>query len=467
VIVAEIFIGCNLMDEYFHMKPPEVTSITPPKGYVEAATVTEIRIYFSEEMSHGKTEEACTFSEDDEELNGRYQWSGQILQFTPFTGIRENHIYTVTVGSDVEDVYGNSLLQEVNHVFFTGTETSPPEVVRTQPHDGEQISDMHSSIIIEFDEAIHPLSFLEGFGITPEITGSVEWNAEQSMVTFTPLHPYESGEEYEVSLSTDIRDASGNPLSDIYDFTFTAGEILEYEIAGVFDTSSGTELYDTTVVPYTSGIEKDDEFTLSFTNPVPLEEQSDIPIVNPSVSFSTEWDTNNESCVITFESPLEYGELYEFIILGSYYRFMVDGPHSRPVSVSRVVFVNDTTIPNPVELGLNDSLTIDDSDRACFDIYLQHAEGGNIDTAAFMDSFSVTSPGFQSFIFSSYTADAEAFPSAPLPAGNESIIRASCGIEMVPGLSSLCDIRLDSSLSDSYDNTLSSDYHLTVQVSPP
>ncbi|ADK80886.1 Ig-like domain-containing protein [Sediminispirochaeta smaragdinae] len=458
VLVPLLIPGCHMIDDYLHMDAPEVRSITPAEGYADPSDVQGISIWFSASMDRPKTEAACIFSQDDQQLEGSFSWASDRLIFTPYLGITSNHVYTVTVTTEAEDDYGNSLLHEVNHQFFTGEEIDPPFVTGTSPQAGDLVSDPYAAILIEFSEGIDEISFIDNFSISPEVMGTISWSPDKRSATFTPLVPYERGEEYEVQISKGVRDLAGNQMTKETFFRFTAGDKGTYEISSVEDISGGFFLHDIADTAYTTGIEKADELLVTFSAAVPEDEKRDIITVNPSISYDDTWNSDNTTLHIIFDEELEYGKLYELNIVDSTYRFLVDGPHSLPLSLSRIIFINDTASPVPVELHLNDILTISDSDRARFDVYLHHAQGAVVDTSSFMDAFSLSSSAFQSLDFTSYSIDVGA---------TESVVHVDASIEMASGISSICTIRIEASLCDSYDNYLEDDYLLTLQVLPP
>jgi len=155
----------------------------------------------------------------------------------------EDTRYEITVTNDVTDVPGNPLDQEPGNPldpftagFTTGGEdTTPPCVIETQPGDGATNVPVGTSVTAIFQEPVLPASItsstfiLTGPGGT--IPGQFTYEGGNATVVFHPTIELITSEDYTITLTSDITDASGNGLDGDcdgstgpdYTATFTTG----------------------------------------------------------------------------------------------------------------------------------------------------------------------------------------------------------------------------------------------------
>jgi len=469
LLIIIIFSGCSFIEELTHMTPPEIVSFTPDSTTIDAESIAYVRIKFSESMDKTKTENAFSLSEDSEQLNGSFKWSGNELEFIPFSGFRANKEYEIGLTTNSEDVYGNTIADAFSFKFFTGAELIPPSIESTSPVNSEVIPAIWQQIIINFSETVNPETFYSAFSINPDVNGSFVWNAEYSSVTFSPSSNYKQGEEYRVEISIELTDSSGNNLPESYYFYFQAGAELEQGILSVETENSNVILEDTSISTYNTGIAKDESFIIIFLYPVSAEERQGIIQVVPTTTHDIIWAQNFTSCVLSFEDYLEYGAVYELEILDSIYRIRIDHTNSIPPEIKMIAYCDDEALNNTVELELNDTISIIAENDEYFDFYIQHSRGNPIDISSFFDALNIAPTNscldinyisFEIYLDITEPPGFIALP-PPLPNTEIQIIRLYCDITN-PGNSGIVTISIDTDLKDTNDNYMKEEFNLII-----
>ncbi len=454
--------GCKFVQELMHMSPPEVVSYSPDRERIEAAEVSDVRLTFSQDMNRTATEEAFSLGEEEKNLAGRYRWKGRTLYFTPFSGFKENKTYLAVLTTEAEDLFGNCLAEQFHFSFFTGTEKNRPAIAGHSPADGANPSNLFEPITITFSEPVDPSSLYTAFQLSPQVQGSFSWNADNSAVTFTPLEEYEAGEEYNVKITRELEDLSGNHLAEEHSFRFKAGTAVDIEIVSVEVVDSGITIEAVEVLSVNSGIEKDEELLITFTAPVPYEQRSSIVSLSPSVPAELAWSVTGDSCTVRFEEYLAYNQVYELEVLESTYRIRINGPQSLPPEVVRLTYKRDGSTAF-VELHLNDSISITESADACFDFYIHHAAGAAIDSGAFLQAFAFESNALKlTFTGIVNPANGADPPPDPAPAGPDITVVRIAGFLEEQQSTGIVTVKLDTELKDSYDNSPAADYEMQV-----
>ena len=461
--VPILIASCDLFDHMQHMDPPEIKDVTPSDSIVDAASLESVALKFSEKMDRVSTEGAFVLSENDEELDGSFSWSGKTMSFTPYHGFKENREYMITLKDSSEDKWGNSLEQDYYKVFKTGEDVTPPYLVSTDPVDYSVLGDKREPLTLIFSEALDQMSFRSSYSLTPDINMDLSWNAAGNRVTLNPLEDYQDGENYELTLPTDISDLADNPLETEEVLLFRVSELAEPVLTSLTVAATGAALETEASGPNT-GLEKDMEILGVLDRSLHYEERSALISFLPSVSYDLSWNADFDSFTLGFNDHLEYGRYYEMTIGDGTYILLIDGAESVPLSVSGTVFCPDSTAGVPVmtALTLNSSMAAVDSVNAFLDLYLSHAAGAVIDIASFMDAFSLKSSvlSFENRAMEIYDGSQSPAPS-PLPGADETVVRISLGITDT-NLPGTVTISLDDSVTDSYGNSLTESWNLTV-----
>lgn len=202
---------------------PTVTTTQPIDGTTGIALDTTIRVTFSRAMGRDVTESAFAV---DPSVVCAFSWNtaGTVLTCTPDAPLALDTAYTVTVGSAAEDADGTALASD--HVFTFTTSADPPDpsaptVVATIPSGGATGVAVSTVIGLTFSIPMDTAATEGAFGITPDVTCALTWNATETALTCTPASDLEADASYTVNVGTDAESATGTSLETAFEFTFT------------------------------------------------------------------------------------------------------------------------------------------------------------------------------------------------------------------------------------------------------
>jgi hypothetical protein len=464
--------GCSFVSKLLNMEAAEIISWSPNRECVTVEEVPYISVCFSNSMNRPLCEEAFSLSRDADRVRGNYSWREQDseLVFFPTVPVSKGCRYTLTVAATAEDIYGNSLAEPFMFGFVTGEELIPPEVLTHTPTDGAFGISPRESIRVVFSEPIDEASFYSGFSLFPSVSGGFLWFSKGQEVQFLPVEEYQIGRSYEVVLSQEITDRSGNRLAEDFHFSFQVQDVNEPSIVSVETVEGGQVL-----VPTNSGggidpsleIEKDENFLLTFSQTLSEEQKIDLINVDPHTTFTVIWNAENRSCILGFTESLLWNQVYRIEALGQIYTFVINGPNSIPITVTGISYCADLEAPPGVDkfvpLRFAGNHDFSDAVASDFDFHLHHAEGAQIDLGSFLRSLDIIiAPACISLIPIDVRISPLAIDPQPLPASDESVVRLLCTLIEDPAVSGTITFRLDTTLQDNLSNHLAEDYVLLV-----
>ncbi len=163
--------------------------------------------------------------EFDPAIQGSGEWlNTSIYVFTPNAPLPGGVTFNARVKAGLTDVTEKTILPEDYAWNFT---TQPPEVVFTQPNDGETLIPIENAVKIEFNQPIDPQSAQSNFEIFP--TGLFGRNldgdflVQENTLTFTPTERLEFDTTYQVNVNAGVTSvAGGEGMRAPYRFQFTS-----------------------------------------------------------------------------------------------------------------------------------------------------------------------------------------------------------------------------------------------------
>lgn len=124
--------------------------------------------------------------------------------------------YTMTIGTNAHDTYGNHLLQP----FVSSFTTLPFGVSYTYPANGSTGTGLTDQIDVEFTSGLDSSTIRSAFKIHPSIAGQFYLNYSSSSFQFSPLNEYVFDTVYTVTIDSSIRGSDGSKLAAPYNFSF-------------------------------------------------------------------------------------------------------------------------------------------------------------------------------------------------------------------------------------------------------
>ncbi len=389
--------GCTVIDDWFDFEAPEVKAINPSNHAQGIENRPNIYIEFSKSMDKPKTEQAFSISSDRGIPKGYFRWSEKTLHYDLVEDLENGGVYTIKVATSAEDTNGNNLLDLGESRFYVGQDFLKPRAVSytirrsagTNPEtlipltDGMRGILQSDEILIEFSEPILYASTENGFSLSPRALGKTELIDNNTTLKFTPFKcegPLETGSTsygfqprtyYEIILTKEITDLSGNPLLEEQKRSFMAGDDITHPTlydqsdptVGVFARFNGTDVRLQGNNLNDGIMEKNSDIRITFNEPMRRNDTGDAIAITPAIDYELVWSTDKKEIVIGLihNAIYELGRIYTISIKNSAldasnnnldsdysFSFKINGPHSQSLSIASIEQLPCNTLgPNP------------------------------------------------------------------------------------------------------------------------
>ncbi|MBF8258450.1 MAG: repeat-containing protein [Actinobacteria bacterium] len=206
----------------FDTTAPVVATTTPVEGSSGVPVGTFIIATFSEPVTN-VTETTFLLTANGVPVPGKVTVNRLSAFFTPSAPLPTGASCTAMVTTGVRDFAGNPLATDCTWTFTTNqaADTTPPTVSSTTPVEGATGVPVGTSITAMFTEPVTNLSeatFLLAADGAP-VSGKVTLNGPTA--TFTPSTPLSVGPTYRATITTGVKDLSGNASATDYNWSFT------------------------------------------------------------------------------------------------------------------------------------------------------------------------------------------------------------------------------------------------------
>lgn len=256
LIMGGITASCGLFDGNddnlsveFDTSTPTINSTTPDNGETEAPFNQILTASFNEEMTAStiNIQSFTVIGPDALPVTGTVALDGtnKIATFTPATELDLGTVYIATITTVAEDMGGNSLANNYVWIFTTGStaDSTQPTVSLTNPADTISDISINASINATFSEEINPLTLTtDTFVVTDSdanlVTGTVAFDSENNIATFTPDTNLETNTTYTATLTTGIQDLAGLATTTNYVWSFTTGTNLSEDLVFLGSTNN-------------------------------------------------------------------------------------------------------------------------------------------------------------------------------------------------------------------------------------
>lgn len=341
--------ACDML----RLEPFEVVGWSPGCQDAGGTGSLSFGVVFSLEPDRASAESAFSLKENGETVYGDFIWDGPSLSFVPYCVPEPNSEYRLSVSTDARTSDGLSLEDTFEVEFSTKAESLRPRVLSTVPPHGGTIPAGMSSVSVTFSEAVEATEFYANVSASPGIPGIWKLNETSDVASFTPLEPWDAGVEYEISVSGNTADRSGNRMGDDLSFRFSVGtDTLSPELIALnaVDGSGSVVLSATpddmtdTGITVNAGWEKSWRLQARFSEPVRIETiDAHVECMGGACLKRLTSGTCSDEIVFTLESLPECGEGFiarfnpgvedtsgNCSASAKTYRFIADGPESRP-----------------------------------------------------------------------------------------------------------------------------------------
>ena len=206
---------------------PTVVSTDPVNNAANVGLAKIVSATFSTAMNAATiTTSSFILKQGTTLIAGGVTYSGTTATFTPVSPFLENTVYTATIVKTSKDLAGNAMIADYTWSFATGT---IPIVVSTSPVDGATDVMLNKVITASFSKVMNPstmnsATFLLSDGTTP-ISGTITYSGNTA--AFKPSVLLLPNTLYTATITTGVRDSSGNATSSNYTWTFRTGVLLD------------------------------------------------------------------------------------------------------------------------------------------------------------------------------------------------------------------------------------------------
>ncbi len=207
--------------------PPAVSNKSPEDNTTNVSRTTPVVVNFSEAVVGVGSESFYVEKvSDSQKIAGAvvYDANNKKATFTPSNSLEEGVWYRVYLTDGIKD-NANNTLSPLQWTFKTIDETIPSVVSHT-PASGVGGVGVNGNIEAIFSESVTGVSSssfkVKNLSTDQYVSGAVGYNDATKTATFDPDSNLAFDTEFEVSLSTDIKDSSGNALN-VTKWTFTTG----------------------------------------------------------------------------------------------------------------------------------------------------------------------------------------------------------------------------------------------------
>jgi len=141
-------------------------------------------------------------------------------------------VVTSSLQAECEEVTKNAQPESSTFTTSDQQDLTQPTIVGAIPVDGELLASADTTVAIEFDEPISASSvnvnsfklFTVQSGATPAIPGTFSF--DKNVVSFKPDTALDGQTNYQVELTTNIKDQAGNSLSAPFQMNFRTGGLV-------------------------------------------------------------------------------------------------------------------------------------------------------------------------------------------------------------------------------------------------
>jgi hypothetical protein len=195
---------------------------------------TKISVIFCDPMDT-TTITATTFilKQGTTAVAGSVSYSGVTAVFAPTINLLAYTEYTATITTGVKDMTGHLLPADYVWSFTTGAslDTTPPTVSDASPATNATAVPINRKVAIHFSEMMDPATInaasisLKATVSGANVPGTV--SPVGTSATFTPASNLYGNTTYTVTITTGVKDLSGNPMAANFVFTFRTGVVTD------------------------------------------------------------------------------------------------------------------------------------------------------------------------------------------------------------------------------------------------
>ncbi|MEQ1933227.1 MAG: Ig-like domain-containing protein [Fimbriimonadaceae bacterium] len=232
--------------------PPTVDSTDPAAGATNVGVTRNVSATFSEAMSSA-TINSTTFTLatlGGNRLVGTVTYSNKVAVLNPTTPLLLGTTYVATISTGAKDTAGNPLANTKTWQFTTAStgDTTPPTVVSTVPTNNASNVSQNANLTATFSEAMQAATISTSTfrlqGPSGAIGGTVSYLIK--VATFNPTSKLAPNATYTATVTTGVKDLSGNSMANTKSWTFktaTTGDVIPPTVIATKPLNNATNVF--------------------------------------------------------------------------------------------------------------------------------------------------------------------------------------------------------------------------------
>lgn len=225
-LLVFVLAGCD-RDEDPSVRPT-VTATNPVNQATSISLNTTLSTTFDVAMDPSSiTSSTFIVKHGTTNVAGTTSYSGMTASFAPAAHLTPNTLYTATITTGVKNTSGTSTARNFEWTFTTGTiaDIIAPTVTLSNPADSDTDVALNQDIAITFSETIDKTTLSSAtFHLktgTQTIQGVITYSG--TTATFNPDADLSSNTLHTLTVTTAVKDLSGNSISSNHTVGFTTG----------------------------------------------------------------------------------------------------------------------------------------------------------------------------------------------------------------------------------------------------
>ena len=217
---AETIYGDTLsfqLSASFETEGIKITTTIPDDQATFISPQTGIYVYFNSIIERHTFEENFSIIPT---IDGVFKWyDSKRVSFQPYIPLASNTTFVVSVGGNVQDIFGTQLIDDETFSFHTESLA----ILTSYPANGATFMSRSTPISISFNTHVNQESVQNSFRLSPEVES---WNFQWydlSRFQYSGTTKLAANTLYTVTIDTTCTDAWGNMLPKNFKLIFTTG----------------------------------------------------------------------------------------------------------------------------------------------------------------------------------------------------------------------------------------------------
>lgn len=286
--------------------PPALTSVIPVHQSSGVSPETDVILQFNVPIAKSSFIQAISINPVANIVTESISWSedSSLVRFSFDSALATDTQYTLHLGTQLEDAYGNKLTQPITSRFTTGDGLAPT-VIGFAPALADQPHPTNGSVKITFSKPIASGTAIITFTPAPANNAIFSWGTDE--VEIAPDPAWADDSLIEINIAPGLADMAGKRTGTPINLSFTTGSLVAAEITQFLPADQSPE------------VKVNAKVSLTFDMPMKTGETESAIVLSDSFPATRifSWNTDKTSLEITFLPRLSLGTEHTVTIKSS------------------------------------------------------------------------------------------------------------------------------------------------------